>query len=163
MKLFQTILILPGTVLILIPGILYFLTRPVMIQTELLQFKIAVFFLLTGLIFAFWTVSLFKWIGKGTPAPWNPPTRFVVSGPYRFVRNPMIFSVLVMLAGETLLFNSFEMGWWLLIFYLLNALYIPSFEEPALRKRFGRQYVDYCKNVPRWIPRFTPWRPDRKR
>lgn len=97
--------------------------------------------------------------GKGTLAPWDPPRRLVVNGPYRHVRNPMISGVVFMLFAEALLLLSRAHGGWALTFLAINAIYIPLLEEPGLRRRFGAGYDEYCRHVPRLLPRLRPWRP----
>jgi protein-S-isoprenylcysteine O-methyltransferase Ste14 len=106
-----------------------------------------------------WTVWLFVQIGRGTLAPWDPTRRLVVEGPYRYVRNPMITAVLTMLVGEALLLGSAAIAIWFGVFFTLNAIYFPLGEEPGLRRRFGTEYDEYARNVPRWIPRLRPWSP----
>ena len=96
-------------------------------------------------------------VGAGTPAPWAPPQRLVVRGPYRHVRNPMIASVLLMLGAESLFFGSWHLVGWLLVFFLGNAIYFPLVEERALERRFGNDYRLYKANVPRWIPSWRSW------
>lgn len=95
--------------------------------------------------------------GEGTLAPWDPPLKLVVRGPYRFVRNPMISGVLLVLIGEAMLYHSPAIAIWAATFFVLNAIVIPLIEEPQLRDRFGAAYIEYCDNVPRLIPRTTPW------
>ena len=97
--------------------------------------------------------------GEGTLAPWDPPRRLVLRGPYRYVRNPMISGVLFILFGEALLLLSRPHFVWALIFLAMNILFIPLIEEPDLRRRFGDSYVDYCRHVPRLFPRLQPWEP----
>ena len=97
--------------------------------------------------------------GRGTLAPWDPPRKLVVHGPYRYVRNPMITGVVLLIATEAALFASQSVGEWALLFAAINAIYIPLLEEPMLAERFGADYEEYCKNVPRLIPRMTPWTP----
>lgn len=116
--------------------------------------------LLAGLGMFVLTLRLFVRTGKGTLAPWDPTRRLVTSGPYAYVRNPMISTVLCTLVGEALLFASRPIGIWAALFFLINNLYFVLSEEPGLRKRFGAEYEDYRKHVPRWIPRRTPWRAD---
>ncbi len=96
--------------------------------------------------------------GRGTLAPWDPPRRLVVAGPYRWVRNPMISGVVFILVGEALLLGSRPHGVWALIFTVINLIYIPLLEEPMLEQRFGDDYREYCRNVPRILPRVRPWR-----
>jgi protein-S-isoprenylcysteine O-methyltransferase Ste14 len=98
--------------------------------------------------------------GEGTLAPWDPPRKFVVTGPYRFVRNPMISGVVLILFAESALLRSRPHLWWALAFLAANMVQIPLMEEPMLRARFGAAYDEYCRNVRRLIPRLTPWTPD---
>jgi len=114
-----------------------------------------------GVILVYKTISLFATVGKGTLAPWDPPRRLVIRGPYRHVRNPMISGVLSILLGEAILLGSVPLLVWFVIDLALNALTIPLVEEPILDGRFGSDYVTYKRNVPRWIPRPKPWKPGR--
>lgn len=119
----------------------------------------------TGLIVAgfslwLWTVRLFGRIGRGTLAPWDQTSVLVVEGPYRHVRNPMITAVVVLLAGEALLLGSVWILAWAAAFLAANSTYFLWVEEPGLERRFGERYRAYKRNVPRWIPRLDPWRPD---
>jgi protein-S-isoprenylcysteine O-methyltransferase Ste14 len=74
----------------------------------------------------------------------------------------MITGALSMLLAETLLLKSWPIFLWLLVFFLLNSVYFPLVEERSLEKRFGADYLEYKKHVPRWIPRLTPWKPPDK-
>lgn len=114
-----------------------------------------------GLGLMFFVASLRRFVvdGKGTLAPWDPPPRLVVRGPYRYVRNPMISGVLLVLCGEALVLLSLRHAGWAAIFLAANLVWIPLFEEPQLAGRFGEPYRDYCRHVPRVIPRLTPWEP----
>jgi protein-S-isoprenylcysteine O-methyltransferase Ste14 len=96
--------------------------------------------------------------GQGTLAPWDPPVRLVVGGPYAYVRNPMISGVILLLFAEGLVLRSVHHLGWAGLFFLINAVYIPLLEEPWLKRRFGRDYEDYRAGVPRLLPRLTPWR-----
>jgi protein-S-isoprenylcysteine O-methyltransferase Ste14 len=161
-RILKAILILPGTALVLVPVLVVLATRNSRFASNLSSpsdfcFWLAIVLFLAGLSVAVWTVSLFARSGKGTPAPWDPPQRLVVAGPYRFVRNPMITGAITILAGESLLLQSWPLAVWLVIFFIGNAIYFPLFEEPALRERFGDQYRLYAANVPRWLPRLRPW------
>jgi protein-S-isoprenylcysteine O-methyltransferase Ste14 len=97
--------------------------------------------------------------GRGTLAPWDPPRALAVRGPYRYVRKPMITGVVCTLIGEAMLLQSRPHGWWAVTFAAINCIYIPLFEEPQLAERFGEAYREYCRNVPRLIPRVTAWTP----
>jgi protein-S-isoprenylcysteine O-methyltransferase Ste14 len=94
--------------------------------------------------------------GQGTLAPWDPPRRMVVRGPYRHVRNPMISGVIFVLFGEALLLRSWPHALWAAAFLGINLVYIPLVEEPQLRRRFGDAYAEYCRRVPRFVPRLRP-------
>ncbi len=106
-----------------------------------------------------WTVRLFARFGEGTLAPWDPTRRLVVAGPYRHVRNPMIAAVVAVLLGEALLLGSSALLVWCAFFLALNWVGFLTYEEPGLERRFGAEYREYKKAVPRWIPRRTPWMP----
>jgi protein-S-isoprenylcysteine O-methyltransferase Ste14 len=106
-----------------------------------------------------WTVRLLARVGRGTLAPWDPTRRLVVEGPYRHVRNPMIAAVLAVLAGEAALFGSSPLLIWLVAFFAINCVFFWLQEEPGLERRFGDDYRAYKRNVPRWLPRRTPWTP----
>jgi protein-S-isoprenylcysteine O-methyltransferase Ste14 len=97
--------------------------------------------------------------GRGTLAPWDPPRHLVIRGPYRYVRNPMISGVIFVLFGEALALMSPPHAIWALIFLCANGIQIPLVEEPMLAARFGDGYREYCRHVPRLIPRVRPWNP----
>jgi protein-S-isoprenylcysteine O-methyltransferase Ste14 len=113
--------------------------------------------MLAGLSLFIWCVLLFAKVGRGTLAPWDPTQRLVVAGPYRHVRNPMITSVVTMLAAEALYTGSPEVALWLATFALFNHMYFVLIEEPGLEQRFGASYDEYKTAVPRWLPRIEPW------
>ena len=112
-----------------------------------------------GLLLFVASLRRFATEGRGTLAPWDPPRRLVVRGPYRYVRNPMISGVVLVLFGEALVLLSKPHLQWAVIFLGINAVYIPLFEEPLLGQRFGESYREYCRNVPRLLPRWRPWAP----
>ena len=166
-RLLKTIIILPGTVLVIVPAVILLATSnsrfpPEHIGPAQALFWLGLVFAGIGFFLAALTVSLFMKFGQGTPAPWDPPQKLVVHGPYRYVRNPMITSVLFMLAAEAMFFQSWPIFFWLVLFFLLNNIYFPFFEERSLEKRFGSDYLEFKKHVPRWIPRLTPWNPPEK-
>jgi protein-S-isoprenylcysteine O-methyltransferase Ste14 len=162
-RLVPPLLILPGTVLVLVPASIIWLTDGTRWEAQLvgfddLRFWLAVLLTCAGLLLTIRTCQLFVTVGKGTPAPWDPPQMLVVQGPYRYVRNPMITSVLFLLAAEALFLASWVLAGWLLVVFLANAVYFPLVEEKALERRFGDHYRLYKANVPRWILRIRPWR-----
>ena len=154
----KAILALPATVTIVIPSILLYLSGWQADNFVLWSVLVGIVSLLGGLLLAVSTIRLFSKLGKGTLAPWEPTRKLVISGPYAYVRNPMITGVFLILLGEALIFSSWVIGIWAAIFIIINMIYFPLSEEPGLRKRFGEEYEEYCKHVPRYIPRLTPWK-----
>ncbi|UDQ96492.1 isoprenylcysteine carboxylmethyltransferase family protein [Lentisphaerota bacterium WC36G] len=124
-----------------------------------LQFYVSIIFGILGFILALWTMWLFAKIGKGTLAPWNPPKKLVISGPYCYIRNPMLTSIWLIQLGEAFYFQSINLGIYLVIFIIFNMIYFPLIEERGLRKRFGKEYEEYCKHVPRYLPKLKSWKP----
>lgn len=112
--------------------------------------------LVTGLTLFGWSLALFWTRGRGTLAPWDPPRQFVADGPYRYVRNPMISGVILILMAESLMLRSWPHAAWAGGVFVINLIYIPSIEEPALEARFGESYARYKANVRRFIPRLRP-------
>ena len=159
---FLAIAILPFSVTVLIPvwlarrnGVTFALrtTLPGMLAQMAGAGLVAV-----GLVLFVASLRRFDREGSGTLAPWDPPRRLVVHGPYAYVRNPMISGVVFVLLGEALLLLSQPHLEWALLFLLINAVFIPLLEEPLLRERFGDEYREYCRHVPRLLPRLYPWR-----
>jgi protein-S-isoprenylcysteine O-methyltransferase Ste14 len=147
----------PGTITVLVPYLL--------LSSQFNSFRINIsilrFFgmipILFGVMIYFWCAWDFTFIGKGTPAPFDPPKELMIKGPYRYVRNPMYIFVALVLIGEGIFFET-------TILFLFAALAMPFFhlwvvlyEEPTLKRKFGWAYERYCEQVGRWLPR----RPDR--
>lgn len=111
-----------------------------------------------GGVIAAWCVFEFAWRGIGTPAPFDPPRRLVVSGLYRWVRNPMYVGLGVVLLGEAATFPrlTITMLVMMAVLWCATSLFITGFEEPVLREKFGEDYIEYCNHVRRWIPRISP-------
>jgi protein-S-isoprenylcysteine O-methyltransferase Ste14 len=159
-----SVALLPFTVAVLVP---FWLARTnnitpavgTTVPLTLVQ-VVGVLLLVVGLVL--FSASLRKFVteGEGTLAPWDPPRRLVVRGPYRYVRNPMISGVVFVLFGEALVLLSRPHLTWALIFLAANFVYIPLLEETGLRERFGDSYSEYCRRVPRLIPRLRPWDPE---
>lgn len=98
-------------------------------------------------------IVTFALVGKGTPAPFDPPRRLVVRGPYRFVRNPMYIGAGLAMAGAALYYQSFALFGYIVLFFLVTHLFVAVYEEPTLRRTFGNDYTSYCNEVGRWWPR----------
>jgi protein-S-isoprenylcysteine O-methyltransferase Ste14 len=101
---------------------------------------------------AFWGFAM---RGKGTPLPLDPPKKLVVVGPYRVVRNPMYWGVGSVILGEAAIFHSVALAELTVVFAIGVILFVLLFEEPALRRKFGEEYEEYCTQVPRWLPRLS--------
>ena len=99
------------------------------------------------------TTARFALQGRGTPAPFAAPERFVARGSYRVVRNPMYVGVLALIVGQALLLGREVLLLWAGVAALLFHLFVLLHEEPELRKRFGTEYEDYRRRVGRWFPR----------
>ncbi len=95
--------------------------------------------------------------GRGTPAPVDPPRELVVSGPYRYVRNPLYLGVLLMVVGEAALYRASVLLGYAGALLLAFHLFVVTYEEPTLRRKFGAAHERYCASVPRWLPRPKPW------
>ncbi|MXQ55818.1 methyltransferase family protein [Shimazuella alba] len=154
-------LTLPTTMTVIVPSIiLYFFDENNF--SFGLHAWLGMLILITGLSLVTITIGLFKRIGKGTLNPLDPPKKLVIAGPYRYVRNPMITGVLLVQLGESIMFTSFELLIWFFGFWMANQIYFIWKEEPQLLKRFGPDYQEYRENVPKWVPRFSPWLKDKK-
>jgi protein-S-isoprenylcysteine O-methyltransferase Ste14 len=119
---------------------------------------IAIFLIVLGAAGYAWCALDFAFRGKGTPAPIDPPKVLVVQGLYKYTRNPMYVSVLTVLAGECVLFESRSFLEYAAAVAVGFYLFVLIYEEPALRRTMGAAYEQYCREVPRWIPRFAPRR-----
>ena len=100
-------------------------------------------------------VVVFVCVGRGTPAPFDPPREFVATGPYRVVRNPMFVGALTTLVGAGLALRSPSIAALTLVFFIAAHLFVTLHEEPSLERRFGKSYLAYKASVGRWLPRRT--------
>jgi protein-S-isoprenylcysteine O-methyltransferase Ste14 len=103
-----------------------------------------------GAAIALWCIFTFAFVGKGTPAPFDPPRRLVIRGPYRFVRNPMYIGAGFALAGAALFYESWALLIYTGLFFLVTHCFVVVYEEPTLRRSFGAKYEAYCRRVRRW-------------
>ena len=106
-----------------------------------------------GAIVAAESMTRFSRLGRGTPAPWAAPARFVATGLYRVVRNPMYIGVLLVIAGQSLLFGGVAVLLWAATLAVVFHAFVVFVEEPSLHARFGPEYQAYCRRVGRWFPR----------
>jgi protein-S-isoprenylcysteine O-methyltransferase Ste14 len=108
-----------------------------------------------GLVDAF---ARFALQGLGTPAPVAPPRNLVVTGLYRYVRNPIYVAVVAIILGQAVLMGDWHLMVYGALLWLSFHAFVVAYEEPTLEQMFGREYEAYRAGVPRWIPRMTPWR-----
>jgi protein-S-isoprenylcysteine O-methyltransferase Ste14 len=106
-----------------------------------------------GAAVALWCIFTFASVGRGTPAPFDPPRRLVIRGPYRFVRNPMYIGAGFALASAALFYESWPLLGYTGLFFLATHVFVVGYEEPTLRRTFGPEYEAYCRQVRRWWPR----------
>lgn len=106
-----------------------------------------------GAAIALWCILTFVFLGKGTPAPFDPPRRLVVRGPYRFVRSPMYVGAGLALASAGLFYKSIPLLSYAALLGLITHVFVVFYEEPTLRRTFGNDYERYCGLVGRWLPK----------
>jgi len=152
------LLLAPGTVAGLVP---WWITRWHM-QPPLLGFSgfrvIGAVIIAAGIAVVLDSFARFALQGLGTPAPILPTSHLVVSGLYRYVRNPMYVGVLAIILGQGLLFGDGRLFAYGVLLWLAVHIFVVGYEEPTLRRSFGPDYEVFRRNVPRWIPRLSPWR-----
>jgi protein-S-isoprenylcysteine O-methyltransferase Ste14 len=105
-----------------------------------------------GAALAAWCVATFARVGRGTPAPFDPPRRLVVAGPYRWMRNPMYAGAVVALLGAALFYGSWLLAAYAVLFLGVSHGFVRLYEEPTLQRLFGGAYEEYRREVDRWLP-----------
>jgi protein-S-isoprenylcysteine O-methyltransferase Ste14 len=142
-------ILVPGTVTVVIPRYLLAVGAEGAIPFRLIgALPIAL-----GAACYLWCAWDFASVGRGTPAPIDPPKVLVTRGLYRVVRNPMYVGAVLILLGESVLFASATLLMYTLLAWVVVHLFVVFYEEPTLRQKFGISYENYRKTVPRWIPR----------
>lgn len=142
-----------GLVLVFVPARVLFwsgIGQPVVVGVPQIA---GMLFGAAGAALALWCILTFALIGRGTPAPFDPPRRLVTQGPYRIVRNPMYIGAGLALGGAALFYQALALLGYVVLFLLLTHLFVVFYEEPTLRRSFGQQYDAYCEQVRRWWPR----------
>jgi protein-S-isoprenylcysteine O-methyltransferase Ste14 len=147
----------PGTVAGLVP----WLISGWRMQPPLLGFmpfrRIGILLVVGGIPVVLESFARFALKGVGTPAPIFPTQHLVVSGLYRYVRNPMYVGVVAMILGQGLLLGNVGLLVYAALAWLAMHIFVVGYEEPTLRRSYGVEFEVFCKNVPRWVPRLTPW------
>ena len=110
---------------------------------------------LPGLVDSF---ARFALQGLGTPAPIAPTQNLVVTGLYRYVRNPIYVALVAVILGQAVLFGDWRLLLYGALVFVAFHIFVLAYEEPTLTENFGAEYETYRANVSRWIPRLTPWR-----
>jgi protein-S-isoprenylcysteine O-methyltransferase Ste14 len=151
------LIVAPGTVVGLVP---WWFSRW-RVQLPFLGFTpfrvIGILLIAAGLSVLLESFKRFALQGLGSPAPVFPTQHLVVSGFYRYVRNPMYVAVVSMILGQGLLFGSVRVLEYAAFVWLAAHAFILAYEEPTLRRTFAEEYQTFCAHVSRWIPRLTPW------
>ena len=150
-------LLVPGTILLVVPGLLVWLYPIELPNPTLVRYWFAKVMLPVGLVLMGTATAQFVVSGRGTPAPWAPPQDLVTTGLYAYMRNPMMIGMLLMLGGEALLLASNAIGVWCAVVAPLVSAHTRFIEEPAMHAKFGDAYSTYKSNVPGWLPRFKAW------
>jgi protein-S-isoprenylcysteine O-methyltransferase Ste14 len=152
------LVIAPGTVAGLIP---WWMTRlwfrPPFFGLEAMR-VLGVLLIAAGVPGLVDSFARFAMQGLGTPAPIAPTQNLVVTGLYRHVRNPMYAAVVAVILGQAILFGDWRLLAYGVVVWLISHAFVLGYEEPVLARRFGASYEQFRDNVPRWIPRLTPWR-----
>jgi protein-S-isoprenylcysteine O-methyltransferase Ste14 len=131
--------------------------RPPFLAVEATRLA-GVAFIIAGVPGVLDSFARFALQGLGTPAPIAPPRNLVVSGLYRYVRNPIYVALVAVILGQAVLFADWRLLVYGALLWLFFHIVVIAFEEPTLRESFGAEYESYRVNVPRWLPRLTPWR-----
>lgn len=148
---FLFLLLAPGTVAGYIP--LALLRQGPQVETGVFSYLAFPLWILGGVILL-WSFWNFLHEGRGTPAPVDPPKVLVMTGFYRYVRNPMYVGVIAANLGHFLWFGYWSLLIYTLVVFVAFNTFVAYYEEPTLRRKFGAAYEEYLRKVPRWIPRF---------
>jgi protein-S-isoprenylcysteine O-methyltransferase Ste14 len=150
----------PGVVAGLVPWLITgWQLNPMTAWWELLR-VVGLTLIVGGLVVLVRAFARFAVEGRGTPAPFAPPKKLIVSGEYRYVRNPMYVAVLAIIIGQALLFGWAILAFYAVLVWLAVAVFVRIYEEPTLTRVYGDEYREYRAAVPAWLPRLRPWRGD---
>jgi protein-S-isoprenylcysteine O-methyltransferase Ste14 len=149
----------PGLVAGVVPGALAgWHIRPAVLDLGAVR-VVGVVLMVAGGLALLDCFARFAFEGRGTPAPVAPTATLVMSGQYRYVRNPMYVAVVAAILGQALLFGSTRVLGYAAVVWCAFHVFVVAYEEPALHRRFGEAYARYQAGVRRWWPRATPWSP----
>jgi len=109
--------------------------------------------LVLGASIYLWCVYDFTFIGRGTPAIFDPPKHLVIRGLYNYVRNPMYVGIITIVIGQMFIHGSPAVLFFAIALAILFSSFVVLYEEPHLRKKFGNDYIEYSERVNRWLPK----------
>jgi len=153
MNAFITILfmiLVPGTMLVLLPSYLVG-NDPALFSFSIFRW-LAVPLWAAGAAAMVWCARVFVVHGQGTPLPTQPPRKLMTRGLYRMIRNPIYLGAVIFLLGFVFWHPASSILGMPIIVAISAHLFVILYEEPHLRKAFGSEYEQYCRNVPRWFP-----------
>jgi protein-S-isoprenylcysteine O-methyltransferase Ste14 len=166
-KIAETLISSLGTILFLfliVPFFLIWIPRRILLAPEFIyRFDTGIYRYLglapivLGVVLYIFCSGSFIFVGKGTPIPFTPTKELIVTGLYRFVRNPLYIAGVLVLAGEAILFQSLGILIYCLVMFGVFNVHVMM-EETLLAEKFGTSYEQYCKSVPRWIPRLKSYK-----
>ena len=166
-KIAETLISSLGTLLFLfliIPFFLIWIPHRILLSPELIhRFDIGIYRylglapIILGVAIYIFCSGSFIFVGKGTPIPFAPTKELIVTGLYRYVRNPLYIAGVLVLAGEAILFQSSGIFIYCLIMFEIFNFHVIM-EETLLAEKFGVRYIQYRESVPRWIPKVKPYR-----
>ena len=151
------LLLAPGSVAVLVPWILSdWKLQPPFLALAASRW-VGCLLILLGMPVLTEAFARFALYGRGTPAPYMLTERLVITGTYRYVRNPMYLAILSIVVGQAFLFGESALLGYALVLWCVFHVFVVSYEEPSLRRRYEREYESYCLAVRRWWPRLHAW------
>jgi len=141
----------PGILIAAIPYLILHSGAALVIEIGVVRY-VGLIVLIAGAGIACWCMWAFIAIGRGMPTSVNPPVELVAQGLYRYERNPMYSGVLLIIFGEALYYASPALLAYGVLAWLILHVFVVTYEEPSLRRRFGAAYDRYVQSIPRWIP-----------
>jgi protein-S-isoprenylcysteine O-methyltransferase Ste14 len=151
-------IVVPGTVAGLVPWLITRWHRAADPFGSPDAWPVGIMLIALGLPVLLLAIYKFATAGLGTPLPAAPTTHLVISGPQRFVRNPMYIAVVVIILGQALILEQAELLWYAALVAVTTATFVRIYEEPTLQRQFGDEYDRYRKAVHAWVPRMRPYR-----
>jgi protein-S-isoprenylcysteine O-methyltransferase Ste14 len=145
-------ILVPGTVTVAVPYVLQHSDAAFRLDVPGTLRPLGALAIAFGVAIYLWCTWNFGVVGKGTPAPYDPPRMLVTGGLYQWTRNPIYVGVVLILLGEGLSFDAGVLFLYGALLFVLFHLRVVLYEEPRLRAKFGSSYTEYCQAVPRWFP-----------